>query len=141
MTVVVDAGPLIELFSLGPREAEVADLLKRESCVVSSVNLDELAYTLGREEEVAIDDLRRLVEPRLAGLLTVTAATAEHAWRAAELRERHYHRRRRRISLADCFLLATADPGSDTIFTADRAAAEVARDEGIDALVLGERRP
>ena len=90
---------------------------------------------------MSIEDVRRFVEPRVAGLLEVVHATDEHAWRAADLRNRHYHARRRDLSLADCFLLATAEPGTDTIVTADRAVAEVARDEGIDARVLGEPRP
>lgn len=140
MTTVLDATPLIEVFTLGQHEPEVAALLERDDCVVSSVNLAEIAYTIAGEEDLSVGDVRRFVEPRIAGLMEVVDATAEHAWRAADLRNRHYHRRSCRISLADCFLLATARPG-DTVLTADRAVVEVAREEGIDARLLGGRRP
>lgn len=141
MTLVLDASPLIEIFTRGPCAAEVRDLLKREPGVVSSSNLAEVAYKLARGEEISVEDVRRFVEPRVAGIVAVVDATEEHAWRAADLRDRHYHARRRDLSLADCFLLATAEPGADTIVTADHAVAEVARAEGIDAHVLAGRRP
>jgi len=141
VTLVLDATPLIEVFTRGANAAEVTDLLKRKGGgVVSSSNLAEVAYKLAREEEISMEEVRRFVEPRMAGNVAVVDATVEHAWRAADLRDRHYHARRRDLSLADCFLLATAEPG-DTILTADRAVAEVAREEGIDVTLLGGRRP
>jgi predicted nucleic acid-binding protein len=43
------------------------------------------------------------------------------------------------VSLADCFVIATAEPG-DTIATSDSAVARVARAEGLDVLALPNAR-
>ena len=45
----------------------------------------------------------------------------------------------RAFSLADCFVIAVAEPG-DTVATSDRAVALVARAEGLDVLALPNAR-
>jgi len=100
------------------------------------VNLAEALDVLGRVDDVPEERLRGLVEPLLVGPVTVTSVTARHAWRAAEIRRRHYHARRCPLSLADCFLLSAASATSGGLATADPDVLRVARDEGIAVRVL-----
>lgn len=67
--------------------------------------------------------------------LEVVPFTQTHAWRAAELRARHYHRRDSAVSLADCCLVAVATP-ADRIATADPAVLRMAEAEGIATVEL-----
>jgi hypothetical protein len=60
----------------------------------------------------------------------------EAAYRAAEVRRRHFDRRSCRLSLADCFVVATARPGDD-VATGDHALLDVARAEGLGVRDLG----
>ncbi len=65
------------------------------------------------------------------------------AQRAGEIRAEHYARVRAPLSLADCFLLASAE-GEDKIATADRAVIRVAEQLGIGTIPLLDsqgRRP
>ncbi|MCU0307787.1 MAG: PIN domain-containing protein [Thermoleophilia bacterium] len=112
-----------------PAADEVADLL-REGVAMPAVNLCEALDVLGRVDRVEPARLRELVEPLLIGPVTVTQTTARHAWRAAELRRRRYHRTRSPLSLADCLALATVG-GEDVVATADPPMLEAARAEGI----------
>ena len=143
MTTFLDATPLIELFTDGPTADGVSDTLGREACAATSVNLAEAVYYAVREHEVSIESIRSLVESRVAGLIDVVPVTEEHAWRAVQLRQRHYHARRSALSWADCVLLAAAREG-DTIVTADRALARAAEAEGIEVVPVPDasgRRP
>ena len=82
-------------------------------------------------------EVRSVAEPLLlTGRLTAVPSGAPEAWRAADLRARYYFRKARALSLADCLLLAHAAIGVDEIATADNAAAEVARSEGLSVIPL-----
>jgi predicted nucleic acid-binding protein len=139
MTTVLDATALIDLFVDGPAANDVQAILERETCVVTSVNLAEVAYTMAREQEVSVEEIRRLAETRIAGVITALHVTEDDAWRAADLRNRYYHARRSALSLADCVLLAAAGE-DDTIVTADHALARAARAEGIQVVGLPDAR-
>lgn len=54
---------------------------------------------------------------------------------AASIRATHYHRRERRISLADCFLLASASK-EDTVVTDDAAVIDTAGKLGIETVAI-----
>lgn len=139
MTTVLDATPLIALFAGWPEADDVEAILEGDDCVITSVNLAEAAYRVAQEEELPLDFMRTFADSRMTGLVTVRDVTEDDAWRAAELRNRYYHRRDSKLSLADCVLLAAAAPG-DTIVTADHALARAARAEGIDVLGLPDAR-
>ena len=65
-----------------------------------------------------------------------------NAWPA--LRTVHYRRRSSELSLADCVLLATAEPGRDSVATSDAPVLRAARREGLGAITLPDasgRRP
>lgn len=143
MAVVLDAFALIALTLDEPAASEVEATLRRGDCAVSSVNLTEAIDQLGRVHERDVDELRAAFAPVLGEVLAVVAADEAVAWRAAELRRRHYRRRVSELSLADCLALASARPG-DRLATADPPLARAARAEGIEVVALPDtagRRP
>ncbi len=133
-TVVLDASAAIALLRDEPGGETVSQLLRSAKARMSVVNaaetVDVLVRTHGRtEEEVVVG-----VEQLLSSGVEPVPASLELATRAGELRAR-LHNRSRRISLADCFLLATAEHG-DSIVTTDEVLAAAARDEGIEVTPL-----
>jgi PIN domain nuclease of toxin-antitoxin system len=141
--IVLDAYALVALLADEPAREDVEALL-RESCVVTTINLAESLDVLGRVYGVSEDELRALLGPLTADVLAVEAPSEEDAWSAASLRRRHYERASRPLSVADCFLLATASRLAAPIATADPAVAAVAREESLGVNALPDstgRRP
>jgi len=68
-------------------------------------------------------------------VLPVVPASQRIAWRAGELHAAHYHRVRAPLSLADCLLLATAEP-DDEIASSDSAVIATARALGVGTIPL-----
>jgi predicted nucleic acid-binding protein len=128
----------VALLADEPAAAEVQDLL-REGVEMAAVNLAEALDVLGRVEGIPAERLRAVVAPLLAGPVTVVSVNARHAFRAAEIRHRHYHRRRSPLSLADCLALAACGRGR-ILATADPDMAAAARAEGIRVIGLPDRR-
>ena len=88
-----------------------------------------------RRDGFAETEIRGLIDPLLQKELKVISVSGELAWSAAHLRARHYHRRDRPLSLADCIALATSIEFGG-LATADALLAQVARDEGVDVVGL-----
>ena len=132
---ILDAYALVALVGDEPAAAEVEDLLRTAEPAITSINLGEAFDVLRRIHGFAEEAVRAAVGPLVGVPLVVVSSTESHAWDAAGLRHRYYHRRLRPLSLADCFLLASA-AGDDRIATADPAVADVAREEGIDLVPL-----
>jgi len=133
--VVLDASAAIALL-LDEQGAEtVASLLGSGDARMSTVNaaevVDVLVRVRGGEPGVVITR----VEELLSSVVEPVAPSLASATRAGELRARLFDRRVRRVSLADCFVLATAEAGH-SIVTTDGALAAIAGDEGIDVVVL-----
>jgi PIN domain nuclease of toxin-antitoxin system len=132
--VVLDSSAVIA-FMLGEAgEPAVAALLGSAKTCMTTVNAAEVVDVLVRVHGVDGDD----VVARLEELLTTVepiGAALDLAVRAGEVRARHF-RRDQRVSLADCFVIATAQPG-DRIATTDRTLAAVAREEGYEVVELG----
>jgi len=61
------------------------------------------------------------------------------AWRAAELRRRHYARRTSELSLADCVALAAVG-SADSLATADAPLARAAQAEALEVVALPDSR-
>lgn len=143
MSCVLDAFALVALALDEPAAADVEAILRRGDSRISSVNLAESVDQLGRVHGHTINDLRTTLAPVLAEVVTVAPPDEAIAWRAADVRRRHYRRRASPLSLADCFAVATVRPG-ERLATADPDLARVARAEGIDVLALPDtvgRRP
>jgi PIN domain nuclease of toxin-antitoxin system len=136
---LLDAYGLIALLDDEPAANEVERLLTSREVAMSTVSLAEAAQRMLRFSSVALVELRQAIG---ALPLSVIPYTEAHAWRAAELRARHYDRRESPVSLADCCLVAVATP-ADRIATADPAVLRMARAEGVETLALpdstGER--
>ena len=118
-----------------PAATEVELLLRGGDAVIGAVNLAEALDVLTRRDGFAESEVQTSIEPLTATGLQVRPAGGQTAWSAARLRCRHYHRRDRPLSLADCFALATSlDTGR--LATADTLLADVARREGIEVVAL-----
>ncbi len=132
--ILLDASALLAHLTGQPRGRGVTELLARGGLGMATVNLAETVDVLSRRvgRERAADALAPLLEGPVARLI---ALDADRAWRVGELRARHYHRTRRPVSLADCALLACAEPG-DSIATLDAMLVAMAADEHVDTVEL-----
>ena len=140
---LLDAYALVALLLDEPAAEETESLLRSEDAAVSAVNLAEAVDVVQRVHGDSPAETRAILEPITATALRVRAVAEADAWRAAELRSRHYRRRSSELSLADCFLLAAARDG-ESIATSDPAVAAAARAEGVDVVALPDsagRRP
>lgn len=143
MAIVLDAFALVALALDEPAAGEVEDILRAGDVRMSTVNRCEAVDQLRRVHRREWRELREgfgTLEAEVIDLVPVDDATA---WRAAELRDRHYSRRKSELSLADCIALATAAAG-DSLATADPPLAIAARSEGIEVVALPDwrgRRP
>ena len=131
-------------FALDERAAsEVEKLLRSSDAEITSVNFAEVVDVLERVKGFDSLDVHEVLDPLLAGALTVRPVTEAHAWRAAELRTRYYHRSSAALSMGDCIFLASATPES-ALATADPVVARTARSEGLNLIALPDsqgRRP
>lgn len=139
MAVVLDAFALLALTLDEPAAEEVETLLRRGSCRISSVNMAEALDQLGRIHKHPVEELRAAFDPIVSEVLDVVAVDVDTAWRAAELRRRHYRRRGSQLSLADCFAAATVR-SEDALVTADPPLTRAAKAEGIEVLALPDSR-
>jgi PIN domain nuclease of toxin-antitoxin system len=132
---LLDAYALIALVADEPAAGEVEELLRGGGCRASVVNVAETVDVSHRVHALTIDEIREVLGPLFLEQLALVQPDERHAWVAAELRGRYYHRDDRPLSLADCFLLAHA--GEDgAVATSDAPVAEVARSEGIAVVAL-----
>lgn len=133
--IVLDSYAVLALLKDEPAAAQVQQLVEDENDAaltalgVAEV-LDHLVRLANTDEEEAVLDLAQL---RLA---TPTAVGAELAVRAGLLRARHYHRKNRAVSLADCVAAETARPGGSQLASADPHLLDLCRDEGIAVIPL-----
>ncbi len=102
---------------------------------MSTISAAEVVDVMVRRHGGTLDEVVARVDDLCASSVDAVSPSLELAERAGELRARHF-RRDKPVSLADCFVLATAEPG-DRIATGDRLLAAVARDEGVEVAVLG----
>jgi uncharacterized protein with PIN domain len=142
--ILLDAYALVALLAEEPAAADTERLLREGDCGAVVVNLAEAVDVACRVHGLDEEEIRSSLEPLVAAsVLAAVEASEAMAWRAAELLARHYARRARPLSLADCFLVAAARDG-DAIATADGPVAHVARAEAIDVIALPDssgRRP
>jgi uncharacterized protein with PIN domain len=134
--VVVDSQPIIALLLEEPGAAAVEELLRTGGTRISTVSVAEVVDVLTRREGLPTDDVELVLEGLLTEALEGVAPDLSTAYRAAEVRRRHFDRRSCRLSLADCFVVATARQG-DNVATGDRALRDVARAEGLGVINLG----
>jgi uncharacterized protein with PIN domain len=138
--ILLDAYALTALLAEEPAASEVGQLIAAGGTVVAAPNLAETADRLGRVHGIAVQRTRAAVESLEQSTdLRVRAAEHTHAWRAAELRIKHYHRTRRPLSLGDCLLLAMTSQ-QDRLATADPHVLATASEERIGWIALADSR-
>ena len=137
--VVVDTGPIVSVLLGDAAAGEVSSALNGRDCGVTVVNVAEVLDVLIRVHRTTVEDASEAVDRFLADVAGPIPATRPLAEHAALIRARHYHRRDRDVSLADCFALAAAMPDA-VVATSDTAIARVARAEGLDVIALPNPR-
>jgi uncharacterized protein with PIN domain len=139
--IVLDAYALTALLAGEPAADEVGDLIAGAGgTAVTAPNLSEAADRLARIHGIAVERTRAAVETlEQSADLQVRATERPHAWRAAELRVKHYHRTRCPLSLGDCLLLAMTTE-QDRLATADPHVLAVAGEERIEWVALPDSR-
>ncbi len=133
--IVLDSFAVLALLKDEPAATLVQQLVEGEDDTaltalgVSEV-LDHLVRLMGADEEEAVLDLAQL------GLAVPSPIAADVALRAGLLRARHYHRKTRAVSLADCIAAETARPESFRLASADPHLLDLCRDEDIAVIPL-----
>jgi PIN domain nuclease of toxin-antitoxin system len=134
--ILLDAYALIAFLAEEPAANEVGQLIAGEGTIVAAPNLAEAADRLGRVHGIPVQRTRAAVESLEQSTdLHVHATERAHAWRAAELRVKHYHRTHRPLSLGDCLLLAMTGQ-DDRVATADPHVLATAEEEQIGWVAL-----
>lgn len=136
---LLDAYALVAFVADEPAAEEVEGLLRAGGTRVVVANLAEAIDVSQRVHGVAGEEVRAALEPLLDESLVPVVSEQAHAWWAADLRRRHYDRRKRALSLTDCFLLAHALEANEEIATADPPLAEAARLDGVGVVALPDR--
>lgn len=121
-----------------PAADEVETLLEApdDATKLSAVNLSEVLDKAVRGREVLYDDVLERLYWLGAGGLEVVDADLVIAGTAGFLRGRHYDRQDRDVSLADCFMLATASVLEEPLATSDQGVCAIARYEEIEVVPL-----
>jgi uncharacterized protein with PIN domain len=138
--ILLDAYALTALLAEEPAAEEVEALITNERTAVAAANLAEAADRLARIHEITVPRTRAAVESLVSSIdMHIHAVEPAHAWRAAELRVKHYHRTHRPLSLGDCLLLAMTGE-EDRLATADPDVLATANEEQIQWIALPDSR-
>lgn len=131
---VLDAYAVLALLEGEPAAPDVQQLLDFGECGLTALGIaevvDHLVRIVGATEEDAALDLAQL------GLTAPDPVDAELALRAGLLRARHYDRRSRAVSLADCVAAEVARTLNSEVATSDPHLLDLCRDEGIGIAAL-----
>ena len=137
--IILDAYAVLALLQSEPAGPQVRELMLggEESALtllgIAEV-LDRLVRRAGIDEEEAWLDLVQL------GLAASPVLDPQLAARAGLLRARHYDRRTRALSLADCVAAETARRLDAALATADPPLLETCEAEGIAVIALPDSR-
>ncbi len=132
---VLDAFAVLAFLKDEPAASLVSELLQGEphpaltALGVAEV-MDHLVRLVGVDEEEAALDLAQL------GLADAHPIDGDLAGRAGRLRARHYHRRERAVSLADCVAAEVARRSGSPLATSDPHLLDTCHAEGIPYLAL-----
>lgn len=136
---VLDAYAVLALLKGEPAAVQVQRILDEDASAsltalgVAEV-VDHLVRLVGADEESAALDLAQL------GLSTPGDLGPDLAMRAGILRARHYHRRNRAVSLADCVLAETARTARAPVASSDPHLLDMCQAEGLGVFGLPDSR-
>ena len=133
--IILDAYAVLALLKDEHAALEVQELIEGDE--ESALTLLGIAEVLDRLVRGAdIDEGQAWLDLEQLGLAASPALDAQLAARAGLLRARHYDRRTRAISLADCVAAETARRLEASLATADLPLLETCEAEGIAVIAL-----
>jgi PIN domain nuclease of toxin-antitoxin system len=131
---IVDSFAVLALLKAEPAAGDVSRLLAAGDARLTTLGIaeviDHLVRLVGANDEDAVLDVAQL------GLLQAEPLEVIGALHAGMLRARHYHRRDRAVSLADCVAAETARARNVAVATADPHLLDLCHDEGIAVVPL-----
>lgn len=137
MPTVLDAFALVALSLEEPASDRVAAAIQLGNARMSTLNLAEAADRLVRVGGGPAGDVQRVLGDVIGEIVEPVPLDMATAWHAAELRARHYHRRKAPLSLADCAALSlTLTTPEGVLATADPPLLRAADAEGAGVLAL-----
>ncbi len=133
--IVLDSYAVLALLKGEAAADQVSELLAgEEETALTALGVaevvDHLIRLAGAEEDDAVLDMAQL------GLDSPPPVDADLALRAGMLRARHYHRKIRAVSLADCIAAETARGTGSPLASADPHLLDLCHDEGLGVIVL-----
>lgn len=133
--IILDAYAVLALLKGEPATELVVGLLQgddqsRLTAVGVAEVVDHLVRLVGLSEDDAALDIAQL------GLADAVPVDPQLALGAGLLRARHYHRRHRAVSLADCVAAEAARMHRAALASADPHLLDLCHDEEIDRIVL-----
>ncbi len=135
---ILDAFAVIALLKGEPAADEVRRIIHGGGCALTTLGVaeivDHVVRVVGATDEDAVLDIAQLDLDAPVVLDDVTATMA------AILRARHYNRKTRAVSLADCVVAQVARAGNTAVVTSDPHLLDLCRDEGIDFIALPDGR-
>jgi PIN domain nuclease of toxin-antitoxin system len=135
VSVLLDAFALIALLAEEVAADDVEAILRRGEAAMTAINLAEALDVLQRMQGIPRERLETVTAPLVGERMTLVAVDERIARDAADIRARHYHRKRSPVSLADCVLLA-ATGEADSLATADEPLLRIAEAENIQVVRL-----
>lgn len=133
----LDAYALVALVADEPAAEEVQTILREGEARVVVLNLAEAIDITQRVHGLHGEEVRAAIEPLLlSNVMSAAVSDESQGWLAAELRVKHFDKKARALSMADCFLLAHALTDGGPIATSDPPLAAVARVEDVDVVAL-----
>ncbi|MGH2733339.1 MAG: PIN domain-containing protein [Actinomycetota bacterium] len=142
--ILLDASGLVAALTGEPAARKVETILRGGEAAIPAPNLAEAMDVLVRVMRNPLEAVKVRLQPLLLAVLPVLPVGEAEASRGAEIRIRHYHRRRSPLSLADCFLVGTAALLNASIATSDEPLAKCAVQESLHVVALEDstgRRP
>ena len=131
---ILDAFAVIALLKGEPAAAQVQLLIQAGGCALTSLGvaevIDHLERVVKTSEEDAVLDVAQL------GLAPPIELDDASATQAALLRARHYNKKNRAVSLADCVVAHAARTVTSAVATSDPHLLELCREEGIAVIPL-----
>ena len=131
---VLDAFAVIALLKAEPAGAQVQGLIEAGGCSLTTLGVaevvDHLVRLVGASDEDAVLDVAQL------GLDAPIELDEGAAIQAALLRARHYNRKTRQVSLADCVAASAARTGLTAVATSDPHLLDLCDDERIAVIPL-----
>lgn len=135
---ILDAFAVVALLKGEPAAEQVRAIIERGGCALTTLGVaeivDHLVRVVGVIDEDAVLDVAQLDLDPPIDLDDVTATMA------AILRARHYDRKRRAVSLADCVVAHVARTRASAVATSDPHLLDLCHEEGIEAVPLPDSR-